>query len=118
ADVAAVVGAAEAGVGLARLGGRLLARAGVAEAISGGGAAAGDVLGPEGAGQFIRRRGLGTSETATVVRRGEFVNRAFDSAWQPGANVWAIGSKLRPGQRRSNDSWRNYRLSWAEYFLS
>ena len=58
----------------------------------------GEILGPEGSGQFILRPGLGSQETAGVVRNGEFVNRVYDSGYAPGAGVSGpLGRSFAPG---------------------
>jgi YD repeat-containing protein len=56
------------------------------------------VLGPEGPGQFTWRPELGRLESATIVRRGEFVNRMYDSGYAPGAGVSGpLGRSFAPG---------------------
>jgi hypothetical protein len=61
-------------------------------------ARSGEILGPTGPGQFVLRSGQGSLETAGVVRRGEFVNRLFDSGYAPGAGVSGpLGRSFAPG---------------------
>ena len=60
----------------------------------------GELLGPEGPGQFVLKTGgNGPLEQATIVRKGQFVNRAFDSrAGTPGARVSGpLGRSFSPG---------------------
>jgi RHS repeat-associated protein len=59
---------------------------------------AGGILGPSGPGQFILRSEASVFETATVVRRGEFLNRVFDSRFVSGADVSGpLGRSFAPG---------------------
>ncbi len=67
--------------------------AGVLGRIGGGGS----VLGPKGPGQFIMQ-GRGVCEHSTVIRRGEFVNRMYDSNFGNVPNVSGpLGRSFTPG---------------------
>lgn len=61
------------------------------EALSGG------AFGPEGAGQFVLKQS-GNLEQAAVIRKGEFVNRAYDSRFGTTPNVSGpLGRSFSPG---------------------
>ena len=70
------------------------------QATAGEALASGDVvgiLGPRGPGQFVMRS-EGTLESATVVRRGEFVNRMYDSRFGSTQSVSGpLGRSFSPG---------------------